>query len=531
MGTAETIGFREAPASLRGDATPWWERPYTLLALIILSAVPLLWPDIPPLVDLPGHMGRYKVQLDIDRSAALQSFYSFEWRLIGNLGVDLLVVPLSKLFGLELAVKLIVLTIPPLTVFGFLWVAREVHGWVPPTAFFAVPLAYNFPFLFGFVNFALSMALAFLAFAFWLRLARLGKLRLRAALFIPISLVVWVTHVFGWGTLGLMALSAEFVRQLDNKRPLLIAAFRAGIHCLALAPPVLLILLWRTGQVAGGTGDWFNWILKFNWFAMIFRDRWYWFDLGALVSLLLLLIGAALHKRLEFSRNLAASSLFLLITFLLLPRILFGSAYADMRLAPYMLAVLVIAIRFRPGAGRRLGNIVAGLGLLFVLGRTAGTTVSSWLYDRTYDRELAALAHVPEGSRMVSFVGRPCREGWMMSRLHHLPALAVVRREAFSNDQWGMAGAQLLSVKDIPMRYFRDDPSQVVIPQRCWSRNWLGIEASLRHFPRSVFDHVWLIDPPAYDPAVAPDLRPLWRNGSSVLYRVEGSDRPRPRGE
>jgi hypothetical protein len=57
-------------------------------------------------------------------------------------------------------VKLIILTIPVLTVGGLLWVAYEVHGRVPPTALFAVPFAFNFPFLFGFVNFALAMALA-----------------------------------------------------------------------------------------------------------------------------------------------------------------------------------------------------------------------------------------------------------------------------------------------------------------------------------------------------------------------------------
>src|SRR3712207_688000 len=116
----------------------WWERRSAVAALILLSALPLSWPEIPPLVHLPGHMGRYRVQLDGDASEVLRTYYSFEWRLIGNLGIDLLVVPLAAIFGLELAVKLIVLTIPPLTVAGFLWVAREVHGRIPPTALLAV---------------------------------------------------------------------------------------------------------------------------------------------------------------------------------------------------------------------------------------------------------------------------------------------------------------------------------------------------------------------------------------------------------
>ena len=112
------------------------------------------------MLDLPGHMGRYRVQLELATSPDLQQYFSFQWRLIGNLGVDLLVQLFAPSIGLEPTVKLIVLMIPVLTVGGLLWVAYEVHGRVPPTAFFAVPFAYNFPFLFGFVNFALAMALA-----------------------------------------------------------------------------------------------------------------------------------------------------------------------------------------------------------------------------------------------------------------------------------------------------------------------------------------------------------------------------------
>jgi hypothetical protein len=213
----ETMGAApQFPAYRPAHRREWWESPAVIAAVILLSAVPLLYPQIPPLVDLPGHMGRYRVQLDLDSSLWLGEFYGFEWAAIGNLGVDLLVVPLAPLIGLEPAVKLIVLSVPPLTVAGFLWVAREVHGRIPPTAFFAIPFAYGHPFLFGFVNYALAMALAFLAFALWLRLARLGRLRLRAALFVPISVVVFFTHTYGWGALGLMCFSAEAVRQHDK---------------------------------------------------------------------------------------------------------------------------------------------------------------------------------------------------------------------------------------------------------------------------------------------------------------------------
>jgi len=520
--------------AIEGQERQWWETRGFALLLVLGSAVPLLWPGIPPLLDLPGHMGRYEVQLNGETSEALRNFYTFEWRLIGNLGIDLLVVPLSAIFGLELAVKLIVLTIPPLTAAGFLWVAREVHGRIPPTALFALPFAYNFPFLFGFVNYALSMALAFLAFGLWLRLARLGHTRLRAAVMVPISLLLWLCHAFGWGTLGVLAFSAELVRQFDRGHNLVMAGLRAAMHCLALAPPVALVLLWRS-EAGGVTGDWLNFDAKLDWVRMALRDRWEIFDLVSLGLCGLIIFWAMVSRRIHFSRNLAATALFLSLVFVALPRIVFGSAYADMRLAPYLFAVGLIAIRFPENASRRFMQAIAIAGLAFFAVRTAAGTVSAYLYDQRYDRELAALEHVPEGARMVSFIGRQCREPWAMTRLLHLSAIGIVRRHAFSNDQWTMAGAQLLNTRYREGWPFIRDASQVVTEKPCRREAWRTLDESLAHFPRDAFDYVWLIDPPLYDPAFAEGLRPVWRSGTSLLLKVErpsgGDLRKTPSGD
>lgn len=503
-----------------GEQRPFWEHPWLLAALVLASALPLLWPEVPPLLDLPGHMGRYRVQLDLGSSPELQAFYDFEWALIGNLGIDLLVEVLAPILGLEPAVKLIVILIPTLTVAGLLWVAYEVHGRIPPTTLFALPFAYNFPFLFGFANFALSMALALLAFALWLRLARLERLVLRFILFIPLSAAIWVVHAFGWGTLGVLAFSAELVRQYDRGHHFIVAGIRSGFHCLALVPPIALVLAWRS-DAAGLTGDWFNMSRKLDWLKMALRDRWEWFDIAGLALASLVIFWAMVDRRVHYSRNLAASALFLSIVFVLLPRIVFGSAYADMRLAPYLFAIGLVAIRY-PLPGRpRLVAALGIMGIAFFAVRTAGTTISMWFYDRSFDRELAALDHVPRGAAMVSFVGRQCVEPWAMSRLLHLPALAIVRRHAFSNDQWTMEGAQLLRVSYAPGWPYVKDPSQIVTQHRCRREIWRPINVALARFPRKAFDYVWLISPPPVDPEVTIGLRPVWRSGTSVLYRIE----------
>ena len=133
---------------------------------------------------------------------------------------------------------------------------------------------------------------------------------------------------------------------------------------------------------------------------------------------------------------------------------------------------------------------------------------------------MEALNHVPEGARLVTLVGQGCSNFWPLYRNSHMPSMALVRRSAFANDQWAIEGANLLIVTYRAAGYFRTDPSQMVRAQSCrWpSRN--SIEWSLQAFPRDAFDHVWLIDPPAFDPAAVADLQLVWKGEGSSLYRV-----------
>ena len=523
------MSARAVPSGLH-----WWQTRGFVALLALAATIPLIWPDIPPLVDLPGHMGRYRVELAMAQHPELGRWYGFRWSLIGNLGIDLLVIPLAKLFGLEVAVKLIVITIPAMTVAGLLWIAREVHGRIPATALFALPLAYSYPFQFGFVNFALSMALALNLFALWLRLGRLGRLRLRAALFLPLSCLLWLCHTFGWGTLGVLAFSAEMIRQHDRLREghnghWLESWVRAGLGCLPLALPLALMVLWRSGDHVGGqTGDWFNWRAKAMWVAMVLRDRWMPFDLLSVAALFVILVTGFTDRRIEYSRHLGLSALFLLAVYILLPRIVFGSAYADMRLAPFAIAIALIAIRPRPGLSFRGAATFAAVGLAFFGVRLTGTTASYWLYDRSYDRALTALDHVPPGARVVSFVGRRCADDWAYTRLEHMPAMLMVRRLAFSNDQWSMAGAQQLTTVYRAARGFAHDPSQMVTDRQCFGEWWRPINRALARFPRDAFDYVWLLHPPPYDPALVAGLTPVWRDGADVLFRVDDRRQPEP---
>jgi len=499
----------------------WWETRSFAVAMILASIVPLLWPVIPPIIDLPEHMGRYHIQLEIGRSPFLKQWFSFEWGIIGNLGVDLLVEPLAPVFGLVLAVKLIVMAIPALTVAGLLLIAREVHGRLPPTAAFALPLAYGFPFQFGFVNYALSMALALLAFGVWLRLGRQRRLKLRAILFVPIGAIVWVAHSYGWGVLGLLAFVAEVIDARNRGRSWIAAVWYGGLACLPLAPPVLLMLIWRS-DASGNTRDFLNWTAKRAWMLAILRDRDVNFDIGSATLLYTLVVVATLRAGLRVDRVLGAAALVLLAAYLIIPRILLGSAYADMRLAPFMVAVAVIGIsadRF----DRKWMTGFAIVGVLFYAARLASLTGTYVERDGFYADQLTATDHIDRGARVFVLVNLPCSGRWRLERADHLGAIAIVKRDAFINGQWEMPGAQLLRVDYPAAGRWGLDPSQVRRPARC-SRN-LTLEQAIQKFPREAFDYLWLIDtPPSKFPVGDPGLQQVWQGRrGGALYRITGS--------
>ncbi|HRI51769.1 MAG TPA: DUF1015 domain-containing protein, partial [Pseudomonadota bacterium] len=99
------------------------------------------------------------------------------------------------------------------------------------------------------------------------------------------------------------------------------------------------------------------------------------------------------------------------------------------------------------------------------------------------DAELAALEHIPEGARLVSFTAIDCPFTWYTSRLGHLPALALARKRAYANDQWMLAGGQLISSR-LGAPGFEQDPSQLVLASPCPWEPWRTLDAALVELPR-----------------------------------------------
>jgi hypothetical protein len=110
---------------------------------------------------------------------------------------------------------------------------------------------------------------------------------------------------------------------------------------------------------------------------------------------------------------------------------------------------------------------------------------------------------------------------WSTNRMEHLGGMAMVRRQAFSNDQWDVTGAQLMTIVKRDAPALAVDPSQLVLGAPCAIENSRTLDSSLASLPRAAFDYVWLIDPPAYDARLTRGMTPVWRDGDDVLLRID----------
>jgi hypothetical protein len=166
----------------------------------------------------------------------------------------------------------------------------------------------------------------------------------------------------------------------------------------------------------------------------------------------------------------------------------------------------------------RFARIAAALSLAFFLIRTAATTASFLLRSAEQQHELAAISAIPYGASVLSLVARPCGGEWSDLRRDHLPAMAIVRRDIFTNEQWDLQGQQLLRIRHLAARPYLADPSQLVYPSIC-AVTGSRFDAAIRGFPRAGFTHVWTIGfPPGA--VSAPDLKLVWTDGNSAVYRV-----------
>lgn len=486
------------------------------LALIVLlsalAALPAIFAPILPFTDLGGHVGRYAVQLDAGRSEVLRNWYSFEWGLLPNLGVDLLVQLLAPVMGLEPAVHLIVGSIPPLTVSGMLLLSRAAHGRIGVQALYALPLAFSLPYLYGFVNFALSIALAFHAIALWIALEH--KPVLRTLLFVPIGFLLWLCHLVGWAVFSLAAGMTALAAGWRDRKGLVRTVWTTGLMTAPLLlGPLAGALAQRPGKEAVALLANNDAPRKIVWLIMAMADRWLvWDAAGAAIIAFALYIclrtrGFAVHA------GLLATAFALLGLYLVMPDTIMGSRFADMRLGWVILALFVLAVTQGPLFDPRVNRALLIGALLFCSARLATNTASIALAGRQFAETLTAIDAVPRGVNLVSLYIDECK-GWNTDRRRHIMGYGLARRHLFDNGQWQLPSGQLISIHHRSLAPFDRDPSTITFLEGCGESP--ALPEVVAAIPQRVrFLWVIRIDPDRQFPG----WQPLRKTADSVVYR------------
>jgi len=447
-----------------GGAWQYFSSAIFWTALIVLAMLPIAVTSILPLTDLGGHLGRYAVQI-APGDPIYARWYTFTWGLIPNLGVDLLMQVFAPGFGLERSLRYVVLAIPMLQAAGMIALSRAAHGKVTPMALFALPLAYSYPFLFGFLNFTLGEGLALCAAALWIWLDRRQQGLAWTLAFAPIAVVLWVCHLAAWALLAIFAFSSVWQRARLHCTDLRGAVRTMVVALWPLCVPLVAKMIWaRSGNGAQGLNITYDLPAKLSIFIMPFRDRWLVWDVASAFVVLGLIGWSWRSRKWQLDPVLLRAGMLIGLGYAVSPSGMLGLWYIDTRLVPILLITLLLAARPGIAMTRSVRDTVVIAGTVFVLLRLASNAQSLHLSDQSWQRELAMLDRVPAGSNMVTLVVESSdkQHDWLRERRQHLSGFALARRHIFSNDQWEVPNGQLLRVVNQTVGPFRIDPAQRV---------------------------------------------------------------------
>ena len=455
------------------------------LVMAFAATLPVLAAWAPQMTDYPSHLAGFKVMLDHGKDPFLTAYYSFHWEWTGNLGAELLMVPLAPLLGVEAAGRFIAWSIPLLTGLSLLAVTRALRGQIGVGAILAFLTIWSPSLLMGFINYSLSLALALFAFAAWVKLE---TWRWRPLAFVPVGFIVYLCHVSGWAIMGVLVFGYEWDRRKD---------LTAILAPWPLIFPMLPMLAGAGSNSKMGYG---RQVLEYKWSILYrgMRSHIEWLDIATITLVVALLAVAAATRRIDGRLGWAAIILFALT--LIVPRHIFGGDYADYRLSTATLLVACLAIRW---PAPRWG-LAAAAGL-FAL-RLAITT-QHWYEDgRTSEQMIRALDHVPEGAKVATAVAIPRRQ-WEFGSFEHFGSYAVVRRSAMENSNFALPDVHLLAMREPGYRRFAD-PSQRIL-----YAPWQKID--LRKFKAGkMADYLWYIG--TKTPVALPD-------GARILFRTPNS--------
>ncbi|WP_338466953.1 hypothetical protein RXV95_15685 [Novosphingobium sp. ZN18A2] len=508
--------------SWSGPVLPWLTGP-GIAIITLLVCLPFVLVEVPPLVDLPGHMGAAAIE-SASPDSPLSQYWGFRWMFTLNLGGGVLMKLIGAEFGVLAAGWWSTVLATGLFAAGCLATVRMLNPRGGHAAAFALMFVFSFPLLTGFLNYILATGLSLAAFAASIRLE--DQPRRRALLLIVVQPIALLCHAIG-GILLPVLVGVYTLGKLLDDRPgrldraaLREMARKMMVACWPLVAALVTIAIWKIASSDHGVHS----VLRWRWnqkawsFVLTLRDQSLVLDAATTAACFaLILFGWMLGARWTWKQLLPG--LAVLFMFAAIPSDIDGSAFVDIRLLP-VAAMLLLGLQDWSRAPFKRARAVAVAGAMILGVRLVVTAASFSDYADDYNRQLSALDHVKAGSRVLAFVEHSCiEESWRNTRRDHLASLAGLYRQAWVNDNWAVPGLDMIQPRFRPGRFYVADPSEFVWSPKCAGGRLRTVDIALKHAPIDMVDYVWLIDtglPRRPDPR----LRLVWQDGRSMLFEV-----------
>jgi len=479
-----------------------------------LALIPVLCVKIPGFSDAPSHMARHHILAAMSSGGPLSGYFVAQWQWIANLGEDIPASLLARALGGELATTVVTAIIAPLTIFGLAVLSRAAHGRVAASAAVAMPLVFHQAWMFGFLNYCLGTALALLAAAGIF--ARRPETVVGQTLLGLASLLVWTAHMASWVVLLILA-AGNAIGSLRGLRDVVPEVRRHAPLLLPLVP----LLLWRSD--VGSSGLSFSYdefvLTKVAIFIGVLRGTWMKIDIVLLIAVVAVAVLAsrwAYPRRVE--RRLFIAGSLLLIAAVAAPDHLLSTSYADLRIAPVAIMVLILAIP--PAHDPQRERIVCLLGIALFLTRLTSVTTCWAQRSPMLEQRLTMLDAVPRGGKLGYLYAKPTCDGWMLTPDEKLASYAVARREAFVNTLFMTENARIVAVREPGLRRWVSESQRLKVgcPGERLDAEFLRTSmVAMRH---DRFDAIWIsgvpwrVLPPMPDYSVARSLP-----GETMLVR------------
>lgn len=439
-----------------------WLAPAAVVLLGWYMQIVAIWSqEYPPLVDLPNHMARHYLEARQLAGQEVPAPYVIHYRILPNLGADLVLpllmqvlppLPACKLF---LTLSVLLYWLGP-ALFIFQQAGRTPAAWI--AALLLLPLSFSAAFFWGFLNFYSGFGLAFLALCHYLWLQEQPALRpIHLLLHALLVALLFLWHLSAWGIYGVLMgcrLLAELVQTAREKglaacmRPLLTSV-------LPVLPSLALFALYLSnvsGGIDPGAGvNWGTWSLKLQKLGILFRAYNTRFDVAAIETWLAAGVmafgGALLHHRRASWLLLAMAAL--LGLYLLIPFQLGTTSDTDSRVLPALLVCLMAWLALLPAAHFRLALMFIALSLVI---RQAGIQLAwNQMADRL-EGHVRTLKRLPPGARVQPMVYVPAQSKDYPEQ--HFVAWAVIERGCFVPTLFADPGQHTLRIEDsTPTRY------------------------------------------------------------------------------